>query len=103
MVGGTDIQVSPGVPSTFLQHLVHLDTKHKALKVMGDINKHFTVQPDIDRLLHQLWLNDGVTPNDVRKQNFDRQADTIERRRAQMANGGDNDLNMDELNADYFG
>ena len=79
---------------------MHLDPKAKSLKVIGDINKHFTVQPDIDRLLHQLWLNDGVTPGDLRRQQFNEKAEGYERRRAAAEN--DMGLDMDELNTEYF-
>lgn len=53
--------MTPGVPCTFLQHLVHLDTPKKAINVLGEVNKHYVITPDVDRLLKELWLNDGET------------------------------------------
>jgi DNA-directed RNA polymerase III subunit RPC4 len=55
------------VPSLFLQHLVHLDTPNKSANVLGEVNKHYVLTPDIDRLLKELWLNDGETPADKAK------------------------------------
>lgn len=56
--------MSPGVETTFLQQLVHLDNKAKAAVVLGEINKNYVVTPDIDRLLQDLFVNGGQTPGD---------------------------------------
>jgi DNA-directed RNA polymerase III subunit RPC4 len=61
---GADEKVSPGVETTFLQQLVHLDNKSKAAVVLGEINKNYVVTPDIDRLLQDLFINGGMTPGD---------------------------------------
>ncbi len=58
------IQVTPGVPATFLQQLVHLDPTSKKATVLGEILKQYVVTPDIDRLLRELYLNGGATPGD---------------------------------------
>lgn len=52
------------MPTTFLQQLVHLDQKHKNTTVLGEVHKQYTVTPDLDRLLEELFLNDGETPGD---------------------------------------
>jgi DNA-directed RNA polymerase III subunit RPC4 len=57
-------QVNSGVPATFLQQLVHLDAPTKSTTVLGEINKHFVVTPDVDRLLQELYSSGGVTPGD---------------------------------------
>jgi len=59
------IQVRPGVPPTFLQHIVHLGGKDKAATVLGEIHKQYVVTPDIDRLLDELFKNGGKTPDDL--------------------------------------
>ncbi|GFZ50272.1 hypothetical protein JCM24511_08028 [Saitozyma sp. JCM 24511] len=70
MVMGDDIvmNVNTGVPATFLQHLVHMDAPHKAAAVLGEVNKHFVVTPDVDRLLQELYISGGVTPGDKEAQ-----------------------------------
>lgn len=62
------MQVNTGVPATFLQHLVHMDAPHKAAAVLGEVNKHFVVTPDVDRLLQELYISGGVTPGDKEAQ-----------------------------------
>ncbi|WVQ79469.1 hypothetical protein IAT38_001568 [Cryptococcus sp. DSM 104549] len=66
MVMGDDIvmNVTPGVPATFVQHLVHLDPKKKAAMVLGEVHKNYVVTPDIDRLLQELYVSGGKTPGD---------------------------------------
>jgi len=56
--------VTPGVTSTFLQQLVHLDTAGKSAVVLGEVHKQYIVSPDIDILLRDLYLNGGATPGD---------------------------------------
>ena len=58
------LQVTPGVPSTFVQNLTHLDAQHKSTTVLGEVNKTFVVTPDVDKLLQELYLNGGMTPAD---------------------------------------
>ena len=66
LVLGDDIvmNVIPGVPATFLQQIVHLDSGHKSASVLGEVHKQYIVTPDIDRLLNELYLNGGMTPGD---------------------------------------
>ncbi|KAK4683526.1 DNA-directed RNA polymerase III subunit RPC4, partial [Tremellales sp. Uapishka_1] len=66
MVLGNDVvmNVSSGVPATFLQQLVHVDQPSKAAVVLGEVHKQYVVTPDIDRLLNDLYLNGGITPGD---------------------------------------
>ncbi|WOO79831.1 DNA-directed RNA polymerase III subunit RPC4 [Vanrija pseudolonga] len=69
---GIVMNVSAGVPTTFLQQLVHVDTKAKSANVLGEIHKQYTVTPDIDRLLEELFLNGGETPGDREKRELKR-------------------------------
>ncbi|WVQ96365.1 hypothetical protein IAU59_003470 [Kwoniella sp. CBS 9459] len=67
MVMGKDIvmNVTPGLPATFIQHLVHLDGKSKSAQILGEIHKNYVVTPDIDRLLQELYINGGKTPGEL--------------------------------------
>ncbi|KAK6909021.1 hypothetical protein I203_103031 [Kwoniella mangroviensis CBS 8507] len=67
IVMGKDIvmNVTPGLPTTFIQHLVHLDDKTKSAHVLGEVHKNYVVTPDIDRLLEDLYINGGKTPGEV--------------------------------------
>ncbi|WWC73393.1 uncharacterized protein I206_107360 [Kwoniella pini CBS 10737] len=67
IVMGKDIvmNVTPGLPTTFIQHLVHLEPKKKTAQVLGEIHKNYLVTPDIDRLLEELYINGGQTPGEV--------------------------------------
>ncbi|ORY35029.1 RNA polymerase III RPC4-domain-containing protein [Naematelia encephala] len=67
MVLGDNIvmNVTPGVPPTFIQHLVHVDQPSKSLTVLGEVNTQYTVSPDIDRLLQDLFIIGGQTPGDL--------------------------------------
>lgn len=58
------MQVTPGVPTTFLQNLVHHNKESRTAAVMGEVNKSYIVTPDVDRLLHELHLNGGIVPGD---------------------------------------
>ncbi|TXT06156.1 hypothetical protein VHUM_03629 [Vanrija humicola] len=69
---GIVMNVSAGVPTTFLQQLVHVDTKAKSANVLGEIHKQYTVTPDIDRLLEELFLNGGETPGDRERREMKR-------------------------------
>lgn len=62
-------QVAPGVPTTFLQQLVHLDAKAKSTTVLGEVHKQYTITPDLNRLLEELFLNGGETPGDRERKN----------------------------------
>jgi DNA-directed RNA polymerase III subunit RPC4 len=53
--------VTPGVPTTFLQQLVHLDSTKKEAAVLGEVHKQYVVTPDVDRLLAELFENGGKT------------------------------------------
>jgi len=57
-------QVSPGVSTTFVQQLVHMDRNKRNATVLGEVNKSFVMTPDIDRLLDELRLHDGVIPGE---------------------------------------
>lgn len=59
-----DEKVTPGVNATFLQQLVHVDSKAKAATVLGEVHKGYVVTPDLDRLLEELFINGGETPGD---------------------------------------
>jgi DNA-directed RNA polymerase III subunit RPC4 len=72
------------VETTFLQQLVHLDSKAKAAVVLGEINKNYVVTPDIDRLLQDLFINGGQTPGDKEWEDHKRK---IQRMRAEGATG----------------
>ncbi|WWC93125.1 uncharacterized protein L201_008092 [Kwoniella dendrophila CBS 6074] len=67
IVMGKDIvmNVTPGLPTTFIQHLVHLDLKEKNVHVLGEVHKNYIVTPDIDRLLEDLYINGGQTPGEI--------------------------------------
>ncbi|WRT69389.1 uncharacterized protein IL334_006373 [Kwoniella shivajii] len=67
IVMGKDIvmNVTPGLPTTFIQHLVHLDQKTKSAQVLGEVHKNYIVTPDVDRLLQELYINGGQTPGEV--------------------------------------
>ncbi|KLT40377.1 hypothetical protein CC85DRAFT_297518 [Cutaneotrichosporon oleaginosum] len=58
------MNVNAGVPSTFLTQLVHVDSKKHSTTVLGEVHKSYTVMPDVERLLDQLFLNGGETPGD---------------------------------------
>ncbi|ORX38045.1 RNA polymerase III RPC4-domain-containing protein [Kockovaella imperatae] len=66
MVLGKDIvmDVNSGVQANFLQQIVHLDPLQKAATVLGEVHKQYTVTPDIDRLLNELYIQGGQTPAD---------------------------------------
>lgn len=51
---------------------MHVDTKAKSANVLGEIHKQYTVTPDIDRLLEELFLNGGETPGDREKRELKR-------------------------------
>jgi DNA-directed RNA polymerase III subunit RPC4 len=61
---GIVMDVNAGVPSTFLTQLVHVDAKKHSTTVLGEVHKSYTVMPDVERLLDQLFLNGGETPGD---------------------------------------
>ena len=52
------------MPITFTQNLVNLDRSTRTATVLGEINKGYVVTPDIDRLLDELVLNNGVVPGE---------------------------------------
>jgi hypothetical protein len=60
-------QVSPGVPTTFVQQLVHMDHHRRNATVLGEVNKNFVMTPDIDRLLDELRMHDGIIPGEEPK------------------------------------
>ena len=57
-------QVNSGIQTNFLQQIVHLDSAKKSATVLGEVHKQYTVTPDIDRLLHELYIHGGQTPAD---------------------------------------
>lgn len=75
--------------TTFLQQLVHLDSKAKAAVVLGEVNKNYVVTPDIDRLLQDLFINGGQTPGD--KEWAARKAEVLR----QAREGGPNLMKME--------
>ncbi|KAJ9091646.1 hypothetical protein QFC19_009016 [Naganishia cerealis] len=66
MVLGQDIvmDVTPGVATTFVQQLVHLDKPTRQARVLGEVHKAYVLTPDVDRLLHELHLNGGKVPGE---------------------------------------
>ncbi|KAJ9120628.1 hypothetical protein QFC22_002557 [Naganishia vaughanmartiniae] len=66
MVLGRDIvmDVTPGVATTFVQQLVHLDKPSRQARVLGEVHKSYILTPDVDRLLHELQLNGGKVPGE---------------------------------------
>ncbi|KAG7562584.1 hypothetical protein FFLO_01957 [Filobasidium floriforme] len=64
---GIVMDVSPGVPTTFVQQLVHMDHHRRNATVLGEVNKNFVMTPDIDRLLDELRMHDGIIPGEEPK------------------------------------
>lgn len=58
-------QVTAGVPTTFLQQVVHLDRTSRTAALLGEVHKSYVVTPDIDRLLDELRVHDGVVPGEL--------------------------------------
>lgn len=48
---GILLDVAASTQPSFLQHGVSVDTSETRIVVLGEINKHFTVSPDVDSLL----------------------------------------------------
>lgn len=71
-------QVTPGVPTSFVQQVVHLDKNEKKASLLGEIHKSYVMTPDVDRLLEQLRLNDGKVPGET-DPNADHSADGLVR------------------------
>ena len=67
--------MTPGVPATFLQQLVHIDKSKKSAVVLGEVHKQYVVTPDADRLLGELSVNGGATPGD--REAAERRAATV--------------------------
>ncbi len=73
MIKGTycaTTQVTTGVPTTFIQQVVHLDDNKRRAAVLGEVHKTYVMLPDVDRLLDDLTLQGGVVPGetDVKKE-----------------------------------
>ena len=45
------LQVNAATQPSFLQQAVYLDEKEKRLIVLGEVNKRFSVSPDVETLL----------------------------------------------------
>ncbi|KAJ8094759.1 hypothetical protein PM082_010765 [Marasmius tenuissimus] len=54
------LQVTAGTQPSFLQHAVGVDASKTRMTVLGEINKHFTVSPDVDTLLKALESSTGA-------------------------------------------
>lgn len=57
-------QVSAGVPTTFVQQVVHLDPAKRRAAVLGEVHKSYVMLPDINRLLGELRELGGVVPGE---------------------------------------
>jgi hypothetical protein len=57
-------QVTAGVPTTFIQQLVHLSPVHRRAGVLGEVHKSYVMVPDVDRLLNELTMHGGVVPGE---------------------------------------
>lgn len=53
------------MPTTFLQQVVHLDKPSRTAALLGEVHKTYVVTPDIDRLLDELRVHDGVVPGEL--------------------------------------
>jgi len=51
--------VTAATQPSFLQHAVHVDMKEKSMSVLGEVNKRFTVAPDIDTLLAAMQTSEN--------------------------------------------
>ena len=54
------VQVNAATQPSFLQQAVHLDMTGKRLVVLGEVNKRFSVSPDVDALLTAMELQDNI-------------------------------------------
>jgi len=54
------VQVNAATQPSFLQQAVHLDMTSKRLVVLGEVNKRFSVSPDVDALLTAMELQDKI-------------------------------------------
>ncbi|KAG6889961.1 hypothetical protein C0992_003441 [Termitomyces sp. T32_za158] len=51
LANGILLDVTAATKPSFLQQVVHLDEEKKRLVVLGEVNKRFSVSPDVDTLL----------------------------------------------------
>jgi DNA-directed RNA polymerase III subunit RPC4 len=56
--------VTAGVPTTFIQQLVHLSPVQRRAGVLGEVHKSYVMVPDVDRLLNELTMHGGVVPGE---------------------------------------
>ncbi|KAH9846037.1 RNA polymerase III RPC4-domain-containing protein [Lenzites betulinus] len=56
---GILLDVTAATQPSFLQHAVYVDTEHKRLCVLGEVNRRFVVTPDLDALLAGLEVADN--------------------------------------------
>ncbi|KAJ8094342.1 hypothetical protein PM082_010776 [Marasmius tenuissimus] len=60
LANGILLDVTAGTQPSFLQHAVSVDASKTRMTVLGEINKHFTVSPDVDTLLKALESSTGA-------------------------------------------
>lgn len=64
---GILLDVTSATQPSFLQQAVYLDTEHKRLAVLGEVNKRFVVAPDIDSLLADMERADAEATHEANK------------------------------------
>ncbi|KAJ8694779.1 hypothetical protein PTI98_007429 [Pleurotus ostreatus] len=57
---GILLDAAAATQPAFLQHAVYLDEENKRMCVLGEVNKRFTVSPNVDMLLNALEAADKV-------------------------------------------
>ncbi|KAI0820807.1 RNA polymerase III RPC4-domain-containing protein [Trametes gibbosa] len=62
---GILLDVAAATQPSFLQHAVYVDTEHKQLCVLGEVNRRFVVTPDLDALLAGLDVADNPPTFDL--------------------------------------
>ncbi|KAF9646363.1 hypothetical protein BDM02DRAFT_3171826 [Thelephora ganbajun] len=62
LANGILLDVSAATQPSFLQQAVHIDRQKKKLCVLGEVNRRFTVTPDIDALIMDLSVDNEQGP-----------------------------------------
>ncbi|ESK96411.1 hypothetical protein Moror_6919 [Moniliophthora roreri MCA 2997] len=61
LANGILLDVTAGTQPSFLQHAVSVDMVQNKMTVLGEINKHFTVAPNVDTLLAAMEASETAT------------------------------------------
>ncbi|EEB87118.1 hypothetical protein MPER_15665 [Moniliophthora perniciosa FA553] len=61
LANGILLDITAGTQPSFLQHAVSVDTVQNKMAVLGEINKHFTVAPNVDALLAAMEASENAT------------------------------------------